>query len=73
MTIFNQIKGESLANSSIFQGTILYAITFMLLAWFAEHALRLAVQRLLAHDKRNYVDRVAVKFRAVCSFYSPAG
>jgi hypothetical protein len=32
MTIFNQIKGESLANSSIFQGTILYAITFMLLA-----------------------------------------
>ena len=46
------------------QGAILYAIVFAFFAWFIGRALRLGVQRALAHDKYGHVDRTAVKFLA---------
>lgn len=45
-------------------GAVFYAIIFGLLAWLVGRALRLAVQRVLARDKRAYVDPTTIKFLA---------
>ena len=64
MNIFDQVKTGTLADPSTLQGAILYAIVFAFLAWLIGSALRLAVQRVLAHDKHDHVDQMAVKFLA---------
>jgi small-conductance mechanosensitive channel len=61
---FDQIKTGGLADPSTLQGAICFAIVFAFLAWSVGSALRLAVQRLLANDKHEHLDRMAVKFIA---------
>jgi small conductance mechanosensitive channel len=64
MKIFDQIKAGDFADPSTLQGAILYAIIFAFFAWLIGRALRLAVQRVLVHDKHDHVDRMAFKFLA---------
>ena len=64
MSIFDRIKSEPLANPSTPQGAVVYAILFTLVAWLVGRALRVAVQRMLANDKHDHVDRTAVRFLA---------
>jgi small-conductance mechanosensitive channel len=64
MTIFDKIKNGGFADPSTLQGAILYAIIFAFFAWLIGRALRLAVHRVLAHDKHDHRDRTAVRFLA---------
>jgi hypothetical protein len=47
----DEIKTGGLADPSTLQGGFLFAIIFAFLVWVVGHTLRLAVQRMLAHDK----------------------
>jgi small conductance mechanosensitive channel len=47
-----------------FLGAILYGLVFLIFAWLFGRASHLAVQRLLAKDTHNRVDRTAVNFLA---------
>jgi len=58
--MFDQIKTGGLADPSTPQGAILFALVFGFLAWLVGTILKMAVQRLLAHDKHDHVDRMAV-------------
>jgi small-conductance mechanosensitive channel len=62
--ILDQLKHGEFANPAQPIGALVYAVVFALLAWLAGRALRLAVQRVLARDKRAHVDRTAVNFLA---------
>ncbi|SPE55381.1 conserved membrane hypothetical protein [Verrucomicrobia bacterium] len=64
MSIFDKIKSGGLVDPSTLQGAFLYAIVFTILAWLAGRTLRLAVQRMLANDKHDHLDRMAVRFLA---------
>ena len=64
MKIFDEIKTGGFTDPSSFQGAILYAICFTLLAWFVGRTLRLSIQRVLARDKHAHLDLMAVKFFA---------
>jgi len=64
MNIFDQIKKLGFADPSTLQGAILFAIIFTLLAWLVGHVLRATVERVLARDKHDHFDRMAVKFLA---------
>ncbi len=63
-TILDQLKHGAFANPAKPMGAVVYAVVFALLAWFIGRALRLAVQRVLARDKRAYVDHTTVNFLA---------
>ena len=43
-------------------GAVLYAVLFALAAWVIGRALRLAIHRILAYDKRALMDRTTVQF-----------
>jgi len=64
MNIFEQIKNGALTDPKTLLGATLYGLVFLLLAWLFGRASHLAVQRLLAKDHHNRVDRTAVKFLA---------
>ena len=64
MSILDQIRSGALVEPSTPQGAILYAVVFGFFAWFIGRALRLGVQRTLAHDTHGHVDRTAVRFLA---------
>jgi hypothetical protein len=64
MNIVELIKNGALTNPNTLWGAILYGLVFLFLAWLFGRALHLAVQRLLAKDAHNHVDRTAVKFLA---------
>ena len=64
MIISDQIKKLGFADPSTLQGAILLAIIFTLLAWLLGHLLRVTVERVLARDKHDHFDRMAVKFLA---------
>ena len=70
MHIFDQIKTGGLADPSTLQGAFLFAVIFAFLAWFVGRMLRIAVQRMLAHDKREHLDLMAVKFLAKLTRYA---
>jgi small-conductance mechanosensitive channel len=61
---FDEIKTGGFANPSTLQGALLFAVIFVFLAWFVGRMLRMVVQRLLAHDKHDHLDLMAVKFLA---------
>jgi len=69
MRILDHIHSEGLTDPSTFQGAILFAILFTLVAWLLGSALRLAVQRVLANDKHAQLDLMAVKFLAKLARY----
>ena len=62
MTIFENIIHGGFGDPSTLLGAALYAIIFAFFAWLAGRMLRLAVQRMLARDKNDHVDLMAVKF-----------
>jgi small-conductance mechanosensitive channel len=64
MKIFDQIKSGELLSPSTLQGALFYAVIFGCCAWLLGHLLRTTVIRVLAHDKHDHVDRMAVKFLA---------
>ena len=64
MRILDQIVGGGFTNPSTLQGAVLYAIVFAFFAWLIGRTLRLAVQRVLAHDKHDHLDIMAVRFIA---------
>ena len=64
MNILEQIKNGVLPDPKTFLGAILYGLVFLFFAWLFGRASHLAVQRLLAKDTHNHVDRTAVKFLA---------
>lgn len=70
MQIFDQIKTGGLADPSTLQGAFLFAVFFAFLAWFVGRILRMAVQRMLAHDKHEHLDLMAVKFLAKLTRYA---
>ena len=69
MRLFERFKSSGFADPSTLQGAFLLAVVFALLAWAIGRALRLAVQRLLAHDKHAHVDLMAVRFLAKLARY----
>ena len=62
MNLVEQFRTGAFADPATPLGAIIYALTFALLAWLIGRALRLAIHRLLAYDKRALVDRTTVKF-----------
>ena len=64
MKLFDQIKTGGFSDPSTLQGAVLLAGIFAFLAWFFGRTLRVGVQRMLAHDKHDHFDRMAVKFLA---------
>jgi small-conductance mechanosensitive channel len=64
LTIADRFKPEDLADPTKPLGALLYVVIFAFIAWLVGHALQLAVQRLLARDKRAYVDRTTINFLA---------
>jgi small conductance mechanosensitive channel len=63
-TIADRFRAGEYADPSKPLGAILYAVVFAFFAWLIGRALRLAVQRVLARDKRALVDRTTVNFLA---------
>jgi len=70
MHFFDQIKTGGLADPATLQGAFLFAVIFAFLAWFVGRMLRMAVQRILAHDKHDHLDLMAVKFLAKLTRYA---
>ena len=64
MSIFDHIKSGGFADPSTLQGASFYAIIFAFFAWLVGRTLRLAVQRVLANDKHDHFDIMAVRFVA---------
>ena len=64
MRMFDQIKSWGFSDPATLQGAIVFGILFALFAWLIGSVLRLAVERLLVHDKNDHFDRMAVKFLA---------
>ena len=64
MKFLDQLKSASLFSPATIQGALLYAAVFAVLAWLLGWALRAAVERALARDKHDHLDRMAVKFLA---------
>ena len=69
MRFLEDLKDSGFADPATFQGAAVLAVLFAFLAWFLGRLLRLAVQRLLAHDKHARVDLMAVKFLAKLARY----
>lgn len=69
MRFLDQIKSGGFADPASLQGAALFAVVFAFFAWLCGSALRLAVQRVLAHDKHAHVDLMAVKFLAKLARY----
>ena len=70
MHFFDQIKTGGLADPSTLQGAFLFALIFAFLAWLVGRALRLGVQRMMAHDKHDHLDLMAVRFLAKLARYA---
>ena len=70
MHFFDQIKTGGLADPSTLQGAFLFAVIFVFLAWLIGRTLRVAVQRMMAHDKHDHLDLMAIKFLAKLTRYA---
>jgi len=70
MHFFDQIKTGGLADPSTLQGAFLFAVVFAFLAWLVGRTLRVSVQRIMAHDKHDHLDLMAVKFLAKLTRYA---
>jgi small-conductance mechanosensitive channel len=64
MNIRDLTKIGGFADPSTLEGALLYAVIFTFAAWLLGHMLRATVIRVLAHDKHDHVDRMALKFLA---------
>ena len=64
MNVFDKVIHGGFGDPSTLLGAALYAIIFAFFAWLVGRVLRLAVQRMLARDKNDHVDLMAVRFLA---------
>jgi small-conductance mechanosensitive channel len=64
MNILNELKSGAFADPATLPGAVAYALLFVFLAWLVGRILRLTVQRALAHDTHDLVDRTTVRFLA---------
>ena len=64
MKNFELVNTGGFADPATLPGALLFAVVFAFLGWFVGHTLRVAVQRILAHDKHDHFDLMAVKFLA---------
>jgi len=64
MNILDQLVNRGFVNPATLQGAVLYAIVFTFFAWLVGRTLRSVVQRVLAHDKHDHLDIMAVRFIA---------
>jgi len=64
MTMIDEFKSGAFADPSTLLGALLYAVVCTLFAWLVGRTLRVAIQRVLARDKHDRVDRMAVNFLA---------
>jgi len=64
MTFLNQLKSGELLSPSTLPGALFYAVVFATCAWLLGHLLRATVVRVLARDKHDHFDRMAVRFLA---------
>lgn len=69
MHFFDEIKTGGFASPSTLQGAVLFATVFAFLAWLVGRTLRITVERMLAHDKHDRFDLMAVKFFAKLARY----
>jgi small-conductance mechanosensitive channel len=69
MHFFDEIKTGGFASPSTLQGAVLFAAIFAFLAWLVGRTLRITVERMLAHDKHDRFDLMAVKFFAKLARY----
>ncbi len=69
MRFLDQIKSGGFLDPATLQGAALFAIVFAFFAWLFGRALRMTVQRLLAHDKHAHLDLMAIKFLAKLTRY----
>ncbi|MCU0783867.1 MAG: mechanosensitive ion channel family protein [Verrucomicrobia bacterium] len=69
MRFLDQIKSGGFLDPATLQGAALFAVVFAFFAWLFGRALRMTVQRLLAHDKHAHLDLMAVKFLAKLTRY----
>ena len=69
MKILEDLKGGGFTDPSTLHGAVLLALIFALVAWLFGRSLRVAVQRLLAHDKHARVGLMAVQFLAKLARY----
>jgi small-conductance mechanosensitive channel len=69
MHFFDEIKTGGFASPSTLQGAVLFAAVFAFLAWLVGRTLRITVERMLAHDKHDRFDLMAVKFFAKLARY----
>jgi small conductance mechanosensitive channel len=64
MNFFGQFNYGAFMDPSTLPGAVAYGVFFGFAAWLTGRMVQLAVQRILAHDTRDHVDRTAVKFLA---------
>lgn len=64
MKFFDQTERAEFLNPSTVEGAILYAVIFTISAWLFGRLLRATVERVLARDKHDHFDRMAIKFIA---------
>lgn len=69
MHFFDGIKTGGFAAPSTLQGALLFALVFALLAWLAGRTLRISIERMLALDKHDRFDLMAVRFFAKLARY----
>ena len=62
INLIDHFKAGDFADPTTSLGAFIYALVFAFLAWIVGRALRLAIHRLLAYDKRALVDRTTVRF-----------
>ena len=67
--MLEQIKSGGFADPSTIRGAVLFAVIFAFFAWLFGRALRITVQRVLAHDKHAHIDLMAVNFLAKLARY----
>ena len=64
MRILDKIISGGFTDPSTVRGAVLYAMVFAFFAWLVGRTLRWAVQRVLANDKHDHLDIMAVRFVA---------
>ena len=65
----DEMKGWSFANPATFGGALVYGVLFIAIAWLIGRALRLMVQRIVAHNKNDHFDLMAIRFLARLARY----
>jgi small-conductance mechanosensitive channel len=64
VNLFDQLKSDGILGPSTLEGAVVLALVFAVAAWLLGRLLRAMVERTLARDKHDHLDRMAVNFFA---------